>query len=97
MLHLERFMYKRNFFTVTVVSHWNNVLRDMVESALVVVFKTQWGAGQSHQGSLLYEQLDQGNFCGTTKSKLFCGSVILCLWRKYRYIVSLVSFPFAFS
>lgn len=51
----------KKLFTVTIISHWNNVLRDVVESPSVVVFKTQQGAGQSHQDSLLHEQLDQVN------------------------------------
>lgn len=42
---------KEIFLTMTVVSNWNSVLRDVVESPLVVVFKTQQGAGQSHQVS----------------------------------------------
>lgn len=53
---------RKKFFAVTVVSHWNNVPRDVVEFPSVVVFKTQQGARQSHQGSLLHEQLDQVNF-----------------------------------
>lgn len=53
---------QKKFFTLMVVSHWNNVPRDGVESPLVVVFKTQQGAGESHQSSLWHEQLDQVNF-----------------------------------
>lgn len=40
-LHWERFYLdiRKNFFTLRIISHWNNLTRDAVESLSLKVFK----------------------------------------------------------
>jgi len=42
-LHWERFHHniRKTFFTVRRIHHWNNLLRDMVKSPPLEVFRTQ--------------------------------------------------------